>query len=189
MKKLITIFMLIFTFSACAKSPTVPEYKGERVEVNFTYNKRPGFSINQFVAWIEDENGNYINTVFATKKTTKDGLWKKREESLSNWRKKINISLTSSEKIDAFSGATPNAKKNTLKYAWFITNSDGTRVPNGKYILCVEGTIYKSHNVVYKGEINIGGDKIKVNLVPVYSSEEAKTSDMIENVYAEYFKN
>lgn len=192
MKNIITekIFLavLVVIIMSCTKSPAYPEYTGERVEVTFTYNKRSGLSSNQFVVWIEKENGDYVKTLFATKATVKK-LYEKRPFSLLNWRKKADIQTMSSEVIDSFSGATPKAKTQKLKYSWNITDTENNRLPNGIYRVYVEGTIYSEHNVVYSALITVGGGQVDVIAIPNYSSEKAKTSNMIEGVIATYYQN
>lgn len=189
MKKAVFIIMSVYLLSACAKPLNAPNYSGERVEVSFNYNKRSGFSSNQFVVWVEDENGDYITTLFATEKTTTGGIWEKREYSLYNWRKKSGLENMSHGEMDAFSGATPKAKKNPQKYAWRITDKNSVPLPDGKYNIFVEGTIYSSHYVVYKATIETGNRYSYVKAIAFYSSEEAKTSNMIENVSVSYHEN
>lgn len=193
MKKIIiTILLSLLTFTvSCAEAPTLPKYTGERVEINFTYTKRAGMWSNQFVLWIEDNTGKYIKTIYLTEGMFKKELYKKREQALANWKKKVDVNNISDEEIDSFSYATPKVKNSSLRYAWDLKDKNGVKVPDGTYKFLLEGTIYKDHYVIYSGDIVVSGNMqtVKINTTPYYSTENAKQSDMLSQVYAEYYKN
>jgi hypothetical protein len=85
---------------------------------------------------------------------------------------------------DARSGATP--KSGQLTYIWDCTDDSGKAVPAGDYRFIVEGTIFWQDAVMYTGTINVGGDENTAPAEASYTTEEAKTSDMITDVKAVY---
>jgi ABC-type uncharacterized transport system auxiliary subunit len=46
--------------------PYAPEAVSGEVIVTFDYEKQSGSASNQYSVWIEDMDGNYINTLYAT---------------------------------------------------------------------------------------------------------------------------
>jgi hypothetical protein len=127
MKNLVFIVLLICTALAlCVPAAMFAQTPAGAIEVSFTYTKQSGFSSNQFAVWIEDAQGRYVKTLYATKFTASGG-WKKRELSLVEWVKKSNLAGMSKAQIDAITGPTP--KNGILRYVWDGTDSAGRTVP------------------------------------------------------------
>ena len=103
-------------------------YEGQ--EFQFSFNKGSSHNHPSFVVWIEDMNGNYIQTLFITKSIANgvfghaqgpDGTWKStsgegyRPAALPYWNNKQTEIIKEISKIptpenkvaDAFTGATP----------------------------------------------------------------------------------
>ena len=76
--------------------------------VEFNYEKISGSASNQFAVWIEDMNGKYINTLYATRWTANGG-YKNRPDSIALWVEKSNLESMSKAEVDAIAGATPSA--------------------------------------------------------------------------------
>ena len=144
------LFMLLVLALAvpagiCAQSP--------RVEVSFTYTTQRGFSSNQFAVWIEDAQGRYVKTLYATRFTANGG-WQKREQSIPLWVKQSNLKGMNKNQIDAVTGPTP--KTGRLGYIWDGTDSSGKAVSSGEYRVLVEATLRNENRVLYTAVIKLG---------------------------------
>ena len=172
------IFIILFALFISASY----EYSqnNKTVQINFDYTKRDGFSSNQIAIWLEDENGNYIKTIYITDFTGRKSGWKKRNQSLSNWQKKANAIKMSQSEIDAVSKATP--KQGNVNIIWDCKDNNGKLIKDGNYKIVVEATIYQDNNVLYTAEINIGNKANSQIAIPKYSKSEAKEIDIIKNV-------
>ena len=140
-------------------------------EVSFSYLKQRGFASNQFAVWVEDSNGAYVKTLYATAFTAKGG-WTYRELSLPEWVKKAG--LASKPKIDGVTGATPAAGK--LTYVW-----DFSGVKTGDYFVCLEATLRSEKRVLYRAKINTAKAS-SVRPEPIYFGDNSEERAMISNV-------
>ncbi len=141
-----------------------------RVEISYFLHLQPRMASNQFAVWIEDEDGNYIATVFATRYTAKGG-YEHRPISLPQWREASDWDRASPRYVDAVSGATPLSGKHTA--IWDCTDDQGRPVAPGTYIYKVEGNIFWENMVIWRGEIKIGGPPDQSEAEPEYLPERA----------------
>ena len=151
--------------------------------VTFDYEKQSGYASNQFAVWIEDMDGNYINTLYVTKYTANGG-YKNRPDSIALWVEKSDLASMQKSEVDAIAGATP--KTGNLSYSWDLTDSKGNTVQPGEYKFFVEGTLRWKNYVLYSGVITIGDEPVTVQagIEVVYESSDnqaALTSDSPEN--------
>lgn len=153
------------------------------VAIGFDYTKRPGYSSNQYVIWIEDEEGDFVKTVCATQFTAQGG-YEKRAESIPIWVEKSGVSTYDQKQVDAITTATPNTGK--VMYLWNCQNEKGEQVSSGVYTFFVEATIYKESRVLYSGKIDISGGMNEVEAVPEFTTSEAEQSNLVLDVYAKY---
>lgn len=149
--------------------------------VSFDYQKQSGYASNQFAVWVENADGTFIKTLYATKFTA-DGGYKKRPDALANW---VECSgLADRMDADTVSGATP--KSGALRYNWDLTGADGARVPDGTYRFCVEGTLRWKNNVLYTGEIEIGAEAVSAEAEAEYlfepSADQAALTDASDEI-------
>jgi len=122
------------------------------IQITFDYEKQSGWASNQFAVWLEDMDGNFVRTLYATRWTANGG-YKSRDMSLSEWVERSNIALMTSN-IDAISGATPG----TGAVSTGFTISSDELLPPGEYRFFVEGTLRWSNYVLYSGVIDTSGD-------------------------------
>ena len=153
-----------------------------RVEVNFTYTKQGGFASNQFAVWIEDAQGRYVKTLYATRFTAAGG-WQRRELSLPLWVKQSNLAGKSKAQVDALTGPTP--KNGNLRYVWDGTDSAGRSVPAGEYRVLVEATLRNENAVLYTATIKLG-ERGKAAAQARYSGSSAAERGMIGQVTVSY---
>ena len=180
LKLFVMILLIIFTASLCFAQ----DKKSGIVEISFPYTKQSGFSSNQFAIWIENSNGDFIKTIYATKFTAKGG-WEKRATSLPEWVKKSGLAKLSKTEIDSFSGATPAT--GDLKYIWNCTDKIDKKVAEGEYKFFIEATLRGEYRVIYTGIIKIGNEKNEVIAKAEYFGiTTEKEKNMLGNVKAVY---
>lgn len=153
------------------------------VKISFSYQKQDGFASNQVAVWIEDMQGKYVNTVYATQWTAKGG-YEKRPNSLMLYVERSGLAQMDEKQVDAFAGATPTTGK--LSYTWDLKNAKGEKVADGRYNIFLEGTLRDQKCVVYVAEVNVGGAAAKVHPTPEYSGEESEERGMLKDVFVEY---
>jgi hypothetical protein len=163
------------------KDAVKPEHN--LVEISLTFNRRSGIAANQFAVWIEDASGKYIKTLYVTKFVATGG-WKSRPEAVPGWVAKSGIGAGTVTVADVSSGATP--KSGPLTYVWDCTDAGGKAVPSGDYRFVAEGTIFWKDAVSYNGVISVGDKENSSTAEATYTTEAAKTSDMITDVSAVY---
>jgi len=180
MKKYLFIFVLLFTVLACtgAQQKTPP---AAAAELSFSYTRLSGSASNQFAVWVEDSQGKYIKTLYATKYTANGG-WKRRETSIPVWVKKSDLANLTSSQIDAITGATP--KTGTLTYTWDGTDSDGAVVSAGNYFLFLEGTLRWENQVLYRAPIRLGNGAAPAEVSVEYKGDAGADRNMIADVKA-----
>lgn len=184
MKKSVLIFIVLAVFAlltACsddgkaldANSPenamienvqAVYENDGT-VTVSFDHVKQSGWASNQFAIWIEDANGNYVRTLYATRFTANGG-YKNRPESLSEWVTRSNLAEKEKAQTDAITSATPSSGR--LSYVWDLTDVNGETVAAGEYRFFAEGNLRWSNRVLYSGVIKIGGEAATSEAIAEY---------------------
>ncbi len=159
------------------------ETKGAHVKFSFKYTKQTGPGSNQFAIWIEDEMGNYIETVYATKFTAKGG-WKIRDASIPTWVEKAKDILNKKEEVDLITSATP--KPGDVSYIWDCTDKSGEPVEPGVYKFFFEASLRGYDRVVYSGDIEIGGDKQIAEVSEEFFGKDIAERSMIQDVKVEY---
>jgi hypothetical protein len=181
MKKLFFIMLCLFAVSAIFAQVN-------KVEINFVYSIQKGFASNQFAVWIEDAQGKYIKTLYATKFTANGG-WKRREHSLPLWVKQSSLAEMSKAQIDAITAPTPKAGK--LDFTWDYTDSAGRKVADGEYKIFIEATLRNENHVIYTASINSAANNQQtagntIALEPQYFGSNTDDRGMISRVTVKY---
>jgi hypothetical protein len=181
MKKHLFILLLLFTILACtvAQDKTAQTGSQAAAELSFTYTRLSGSASNQFAVWVEDEQGKFIKTLYATKYTASGG-WKRRETSIPVWVKKSGLANLTSAQVDAITGATP--KTGTLVYTWDGTDSSGKAVSTGNYVLFLEGTLRWENQVLYRAPISLGKEIMSWAVSAEYKGDAGADRAMISDV-------
>ena len=183
---LLAILAMLVLLCSCAGSTTPEEpssFESGKVTVTFDFEKQSGYASNQFAVWIEDMDGGFVKTLYATRFTASGG-YKNRPDSISEWVRKSSLASMKKAEIDAIAGATP--KSGSLAYTWDITDAQGNTVPPGAYRFCVEGSLRWKNRVLYSGVIEVGSasDMAEAEAESIYEgsgSQPALTADSPEN--------
>ena len=183
------MFALLFACTVLAlyilagvAAPTHAAAQASRVEVSFTYTRQRGIGSNQFAVWIEDTQGRYIKTLYATRFTAAGG-WQRRKQAIPQWVKQSNLAGMSKPQIDALTGPTPNG--GALRYYWDGTDSAGRAVPAGEYRVFVEATLRTENRVLYTAAVKLG-EKGQVTAQAQYFGSGAAERGMIGPVTVTY---
>jgi hypothetical protein len=156
--------------------------QSNRVEVSFTYASQRGYSSNQFAVWIEDAQGRYVKTLYATRFTAAGG-WKRRANSLPQWVKQSSLAEMGRAQVDALTGPTP--KSGSLRYVWDGTDSTGRAVSAGEYRVFVEATLRNENRVLYTAAVK-PGEKGPVTAAARYFGSDTAERGMIGPVTVTY---
>ena len=182
---LLMVFLLNADCYAVEKPvASITSNEGKRLEITVTYERQQGVASNQYAIWIEDASGKITKTLYVTKFTAEGG-YNLRPSCTPVWVKKANPKEMTGEHLDSFTGATPQSGSHT--YTWDFTDSEGAPVPAGEYTFIVEGNLYDTSCVTFKGKCNIGSAEIKIIGEPTFSSDDPKNKSMLTAVIATYY--
>jgi hypothetical protein len=210
MKKLLLLLITAAFFAACGGNPSEltqfeppaePPVQGETpdlgaeaqpasIQITFDYEKQSGWASNQFAVWLEDMDGNYVRTLYATRWTANGG-YSSRPTSIPVWVTRSGAAEADKAAIDAISGATPGTGEVSTGFT-FIADE----LPPGEYRFFVEGTLRWSNQVLFTGVIDTNGGAVTVEADVEYfyiecdnhnalTAESAENS-MIRNVVARF---
>ena len=175
-KKYLFIFLLL---AAILTRMGAQEKTAQAAELTFSFTRLSGFSSNQFAVWVEDSQGKFIKTLYATKFTAAGG-WKRRETSIPIWVKKSGLADLKGAQVDAITGATP--KTGALKYTWDGKDSSGKAVPAGNYVLFLEGTLRQENQVLCRAPISLGNEAKPAEVSVEYKGDAGADRAMIVDV-------
>ena len=152
------------------------------VSIDFEYLRMSGKASNQVAVWVEDENGKLVKTLLVTDFTAGRRGYETREDALNHWVAAAEPGEMSDGEIDAVSSATPQT--GTQHCSWDLTDENGQRVPDGRYCIRLEGTLYWSSNVLYTGMIDLKETAPGELEITIERSEPDNTVNeaMIQNV-------
>jgi hypothetical protein len=181
MKRLLftLITILVLTSVTAQQAESQQAAAQQAAEITFSYTKLSGSASNQFAIWIENTQGQYIKTLYATRYTANGG-WSRRPSSIPLWVKQSGLSDMTSSQVDAVSGATPKA--GTLTYTWDGTNSRGAAVPAGDYVIILEGTLRWENQVYYRAPIRLGQGQAASTVTVEYKGDAGDDRAMIKDV-------
>ena len=197
MKKLFFILIITITFFSCAPNQNTVQLAAQNsgpqtavtvdpaVEISFTFTRQSGAASNQYAIWIEDAQGRYVKTLFATRWTANGG-YKNRPTSIPLWVKQSKRDTMSKAQVDAVSGATPSTGSVTCK--WDGTDFNGAAAANGDYVLILEGTLRWGNQAYYRAPIALGSGAAAAQVSVEYTgardtnAERAMIRDVIVRV-------
>ena len=180
MKKIIAFCVLFFVLSL-----TSVMAQQAAAEISFDFNRLRGSASNQFAIWIEDAQGQYVKTLYATRYTANGG-YRRRETSIPVWVRQAGLADLNRNQIDALTGATPRTA--TLAYTWDGTNRNGAAVPSGEYVIILEGTLRWENQVYYRSPIRLGQGPATPVVSVEYIGDAGDDREMISNVRVRTFR-
>lgn len=122
------------------------------VTISFSFDRMPTMASNQLAAWVEDEHGALVKTLAVTSFTANRRGYEYREDALCTWVTHTDPASLSDVELDAISCATPSSGQH--EFLWDLTDAYGERVPEGRYAIYLEGTLFWSSNVLYQAELD-----------------------------------
>ena len=158
---------------------------GKRLEISFSYDKVRMVASSQYAFWIEDMDGNYVDTLYVTSWTAQGG-YSYRPKSIPIWVAARPADIGSSE-IDTIAGATP--RPGDYVVVWDFTDRNGNPVTGTEYRYFIEATMNNDDDVLYTGVITIGEEAWSYNPVPEYTVPDSEYKNMIANVRVAYYPN
>ncbi|MFD5315918.1 DUF2271 domain-containing protein [Streptomyces sp. NPDC127098] len=154
------------------------------VRVSYRLHRIPTHASNQIAVWIEDADGAYVRTLFATSFTANGG-YDRRPESLPRWRQTAGWSDASTEEIESASRPAQDEGEHTLY--WDGTDRDGVPVRPGRYTYRVEGNVLWERRVLHTGTIELGTVASASRAEVEYLPEEAREEPvLVEDVRASF---
>ena len=154
------------------------------LQISFDFTRGTTPASNQYAVWIEDSAGTLVKTLYVTNFTVRGG-YENRAESIPTWVAKADPAGLPESEIDAISGATPKA--GNISYTWDGTDAGGSMAPAGSYTVCVEGTMYWTSSVLYRGEFELCGEaQADILFTSTFTEDEKTNRDMLSNITASY---
>ena len=181
-------FIIACASSSSSSSPlramNDQEQAGQRLVVSFSYDKVKTIASSQFAFWIEDIDGNYVDTLYVTEYTARKGH-RSRPNSLPQLVAIAKPAAMPPSEIDAISGATP--KSGDYSVIWHLTDRNGIPVIGSQFRYFMEATMNNGDNAVYSGIIALSGEAWEERPNPVYSIPDSRYRSMITSVRVAYF--
>lgn len=162
------------------------------LEISFQYNKQPGGGSNQYAVWIENGEGQVVNTLFVTEFTAKgrsrDGSkpqrgYTYRTSCMPTWIQHVHADDLTDGELDAFTGATP-AESGLQTFIWDFTDQAGQPVAKGTYRFYVEATYNGASVVTHSGTVTYGAPAGDLTIETSYIEPSEDRKDMITDVRA-----
>ena len=107
----------------------------------------------------------------------------KRPNCVPTWVKSAKAAAQTDQQLDAFTGATPQAG-GTQTFTWDFTDQQGKAVPQGKYKVFVEATLYQASDIIYSGTFSSKDKAGYIKLTSTLTEPDEKHKDMVTHVKA-----
>ena len=178
LRTLLILFVVTLFTTSCTKKEGI-------LEISVDYQQKVKWASDQFAVWIEDEAGNYINTLFVTKFATTELSINERKDCVPVWVSKAQPLSMAAEELDGITMATPDS--GIVTRVWDLKDRQGNKVKPGTYVFILEATLDGSSRVIFKNSINLGKKPVTVSGVPQFTHPSSeKHKDMIRSVVADY---
>lgn len=141
------------TSSPAAESAGAGAAELAELEITFNFARQSGWASNQFAVWIEDADGTYIKTLYATRWTAVGGF-RTRPMSIPTWVEQSNLPQKQPAEVDLITSPTPQS--GILTYIWDLTDSHGNAITEGEYKFFIESSFRWGNRAIFSGTVNIG---------------------------------
>lgn len=184
------LFLLLVSMTSPIDTVNIPNpFKPKFLTLSFNYLRQEGPGSNQYAVWVENDKGEVVKTLFVTSFTTKGRVrngeelvrgYVKRPACVPTWVEHAQPNLMSDADLDGFTGATPRSGNQTFK--WDFKDAQGNPVPNGKYTVYVEATLFNDNAVLYAYDFMIPAKKGKKTLIAQAGGNDLSHRSMISDV-------
>jgi len=149
----VMVAMTAFVAATCGTTAPAAALQEGSVRVSLDFERQGGIASNQFAVWVEDADGGYIRTLYATRWTAAGG-WQRREMSLPLWSERSGLAGRSREHVDALAGPTP--RSGSFHYYWDGRDHSGAEVPPGEYRILVEASLRWEDRSLHTAVLRLG---------------------------------
>ena len=166
-------------FGGCRKSP----YASGTLAICYSINSVEGVvPSGQTVVWLEDAAGQIISTLMVSDYLSTGGY--KKEGICPAWSGKSGWGTKQQADIMAVTRPTPEVKQHILK-----ADCRKRKLMTGRYRYFVQVHIVKDYNILYSGEILIGGEDCQdVARVSWEPERHDKGGTALSGVKAKYYR-
>lgn len=123
------------------------------VEISFDFSRMSTKASNQTAAWVEDEDGNIVRTIYVSDFAGARRGYQKREDAVPHWVAAADPDALSDEQLDAVSSAT--LQTGSQLFMWDLTDDEGNTVPSGKYTVKMERAVSQSSMISVLSAISL----------------------------------
>lgn len=176
-RKYFLLFLLIILFSNCQE-------KGERpasgnLEISFTFDKPENIEPSyQIAIWLENDRA--IHTLFISEYLSYGGY--NDSTICPEWSSKVNWDTVADEVFDAVTRVTPSIGTHILSFDCYERG-----IFPGQYRYCAQVHVQAKYNIMYCGELMIGGKEVENQAKVSYIPDSTGVADnVIRNVRAKY---
>ena len=160
---------------------------GMRLEISFSYESVRSIGSSQFAFWVEDMDGNYIDSLYVTYFTARARGYERRPQSLPHWVSVAQPGSMLQSELNAISGATPKPG-NFIAY-WDFTDRNGNMATGMQFRYFVHATTFMNENLSYSGIVTVGDEMWEYSPKPEYNSPDSANNNMISNVKVTFYPN
>jgi len=187
MKTSLSMVLVLVCICGCSIPFVADQEASGTVDITYVLNYTPTSEKNQIGVWIEDNDGNYVKSLYVTPHAA-NGKWRERPDMLSEWARKSDWKNASSADVDAVSRITQAVGPQTV--VWDLTDKLGAPVSTGIYIYKIEGFRSGTNCVLWRGRIDVGGNGSTSVAEAIYThSDAAEKGLLLEEVKAAYFNS
>ena len=169
------LILMTTSLTACTTQPQTKSNEDHTVEISFEFKHAGTPASNQIAIWVDDENGKLVKTIMATDFTAARRGFELRSMALEHWTDAAKPADMSEVELDAVSEATP--RSGSCIYTWDLRDETGEQVPDGKYTVNVEGTLYWESNVLYSAVIDTRDERTDLEVTEERSEPDNKQNE------------
>ena len=176
---LLIFSVLLLSFGLFAEEPAAGH-----LEITFRLNPADTEEFapsHQTVVWLETPEGRYVRSLFVSEYMSYGGFMLPevcpRWHGVSNWEKNYE------HEMDSVTAATPKVEKSVL-----TIDCGKANLKPGVYRYCVQTHIVEDYNILFIGEIRVGGDENENVAEATFSpSQHPDAGSVLDQVTARFY--